>query len=696
MNADDALPDESPDESLPLSLQRQIDRLCTRFEACWVAGERPRIEDFLAEIAEGNRPDALRELVLLDVHYRRRLGESCLAEDYRDRFPDMTFDLPTADASRQTEPGPTEPSTDGATRYRILRQHARGGLGVVYAAHDSELNRRVALKEIRDERAHDGASRQRFELEAVITGGLEHPGIVPIYGFGRHADGRPFYVMRFIEGASLKEAVDVFHAADRSRRDPAERASSLRHLLRRFLDVCHAIDYAHSKGVLHRDLKPGNVMLGPFGETLVVDWGLAKVTESSEAGTSDKLREAVSTSASGAAGTPTLTANAVGTPAYMSPEQAAGRHDLVGAASDIYSLGGMLYYVLTGKNPVERSETPGSSEAMPGLRRAIPRPRQVNARVPASLEAICLKAMNIDPAERYPSAGALAKDVENWIDDLPVSACRESIVTKVRRWLSCHRSFAGAGAAAMLAAVVFLGILAADTNSPNKALQKLIKDEREAKRDADRQRKNADEAGEESRKQKVIADEQTKAANDNWTRAEWRIYADNISLSQLAWERQSPELAYRYLEQCRPEFRGWEHNYLYTLFNQNQRTLRGHSRVTSVTYSPDGKRIASGGIHDKTVKVWDAETGGAAFAEGAQRRRHERFLQRGRQASRQRQLGRDRENLGCVDRRGDPHSLCSQRQGLQRGFQRGRQTHRQRRRRQERPSVERRHGRDGV
>ena len=313
-------------------------------------------------------------LVLLEVHYRRRVGETCLAENYRDRFPDMTFDLPTADASGQTEPGPTEPSTNGATRYRSLRQHARGGLGVVYAAHDSELNRRVALKEIRDECAHDGASRQRFELEAVITGGLEHPGIVPIYGFGRHADGRPFYAMRFIEGVSLKEAVDICQAADRSRGDPAERASSLRHLLRRFLDVCHAIDYAHSKGVLHRDLKPSNVMLGPFGETLVVDWGLAKILESAEAGTTDRVREAVSTAASGAAGTPTLTANAVGTPAYMSPEQAAGRHDLVGPASDVYSLGGMLYYVLTGKNPVERSETPGSSEAIPGLRRAVPQP----------------------------------------------------------------------------------------------------------------------------------------------------------------------------------------------------------------------------------------------------------------------------------------------------------------------------------
>ena len=134
----------------------------------------------------------------------------------------------------------------------------------------------MALKQILDRHADDPTSRARFLLEAEITGGLEHPGIVPVYGLGTYGDGRPYYAMRFIRGDSLKEAIERFHADAAPRRDPGRRSLELRKLLRRFIDVCNAIDYAHSRGVLHRDIKPGNIMLGQYGETLVVDWGLAK------------------------------------------------------------------------------------------------------------------------------------------------------------------------------------------------------------------------------------------------------------------------------------------------------------------------------------------------------------------------------------------------------------------------------------
>ena len=174
-------------------------------------------------------------------------------------------------------------STSAGTRFRILRPHAKGGLGEVFVARDTELNRDVALKEIQEQFAYDPRYRARFEFEAEVTGGLEHPGIVPVYGLGHMADGRPFYAMRFIKGDSLKEAIGRFHEAEQQPgRDPGESTLELRALLGRFIDVCDAVAYAHSRGVLHRDLKPGNIMLGKYGETLVVDWGLAKALDSLE------------------------------------------------------------------------------------------------------------------------------------------------------------------------------------------------------------------------------------------------------------------------------------------------------------------------------------------------------------------------------------------------------------------------------
>ncbi|MCA9068131.1 MAG: serine/threonine protein kinase, partial [Planctomycetaceae bacterium] len=160
-----------------------------------------------------------------------------------------------------TQAGTVGDSTSKGTRFRILRPHAKGGLGQVSVALDEELRREVALKEIQPEHAHRDESRGRFLVEAEVTGGLEHPGIVPVYGLGTYADGRPYYAMRFIRGDSLKAAIERFHSTNWTGRD-SEQVLELRKLLGRFVDVCNAIAYAHSRGVLHRDLKPGNIMLG--------------------------------------------------------------------------------------------------------------------------------------------------------------------------------------------------------------------------------------------------------------------------------------------------------------------------------------------------------------------------------------------------------------------------------------------------
>jgi serine/threonine protein kinase len=173
----------------------------------------------------------------------------------------------------------SSPVIDPASRYRVLWAHAKGGLGEVYLAEDSELHRRVALKEIQPEHAANAARRQRFVAEAEITGNLEHPGIVPVYGMGTYADGRPFYAMRFIRGEQFTAEIRRFHSG------AVLNFSGLdfRWLLRKFTDVCNTVAYAHSRGVLHRDLKPGNIMIGPFGETLVMDWGVAKLIGRTEA-----------------------------------------------------------------------------------------------------------------------------------------------------------------------------------------------------------------------------------------------------------------------------------------------------------------------------------------------------------------------------------------------------------------------------
>jgi serine/threonine protein kinase len=339
-------------------------------------------------------------------------------------------------------------ASDGL-RFRLLRPHARGGLGEVFVALDAELNREVALKQILAHHADDPTSRTRFVLEAEITGGLEHPGIVPVYGLGSYADGRPFYAMRFIRGDSLKEAVDHFHADEALKSDPGRRSLELRKLLRRFTDVCNAIDYAHSRGVLHRDIKPGNIVVGKHGETLVVDWGLAKSTGQSDPSSGE--RTLVPSSASGSA--ETLPGSALGTPAYMSPEQAEGDLDRLGPRSDVYSLGATLYCLLTGAPPFAGDAV----DVIPRVRRGEFRPpRAVDPAIDLALEAVCLKAMALRPENRYASPKALAEDVERWMADEPVTAIREPASVRLARWARRHRPQVAGAAALLIASVVGL------------------------------------------------------------------------------------------------------------------------------------------------------------------------------------------------------------------------------------------------
>jgi len=346
-------------------------------------------------------------------------------------------------------------------RFRILRPHARGGLGEVFVAQDSELPREVALKQIQSHHANDAVSRERFVREAEITGGLEHPGIVPVYGLGTYPDGRPYYAMRFIRGETLKEAIGRFHAADGPSRDLSVRSVELRRLLTHLLKACHAMEYAHSRGVVHRDLKPSNIMVGKYGETLVVDWGLAKAAGKDDLTARGGLSsEPVLQPRSGSTPEPTARGTALGTTAYMTPQQAAGRIDLVGVRSDVYSLGATMYEILTGRAPVQGD----SVDEL--LRRAergeFPRPRDVKPAVRGCLQSICLKALAREPADRYPTAAALAGDIERWLADEPIAAHRDCLGERFDRFLRRHRAWAQAAAIGIvLVAIVSWVALAA-------------------------------------------------------------------------------------------------------------------------------------------------------------------------------------------------------------------------------------------
>jgi len=422
-------------------------------------------------VERGALAERERELVerLVEAHLARHGGDArkgvatvrvgpevapelaCVADD-EVRASIASLFTPTDDpGSMAPLPAPAVVPAGGPSRFRKLRTHARGGLGEVFVALDRELGREIALKEIRPEHADRADLRARFVREAEVTGTLEHPGIVPVHGLGCYEDGRPFYAMRFVRGESLHDAIRRFHEADEGRRGPGERELALRGLLTRFVAVCNAVAFAHSRGVVHRDLKPDNVMLGEYGETLLVDWGLAKVLRQPEGQTAVYRSVAAPTPDA----VPTELGQAVGTPAFMPPEQARGEWDRVGPASDVFSLGATLYCLLTGRSPYQGST---ASLLAAAAEAKAPPARRVNARVPAALEAVCHRAMAPRPEDRYPSARALAAEVERWLADEPVAAYRDPLSQRLRRWSKRHRTAVASGLVLLVASVVGLAL----------------------------------------------------------------------------------------------------------------------------------------------------------------------------------------------------------------------------------------------
>lgn len=310
-----------------------------------------------------------------------------------------------------------EPDLAG-TQFELIRKIAVGGMGTVYLVRDRELDRPVALKVLSVPDA-PGELTARVVREAKTVAQLEHPGIVPVHAVGQLADGRVFYAMKFVEGKTLEEFRRM--------------QNSLSILLRIFEKICETVQFAHSRSVLHRDLKPSNIMVGSFGEVLVMDWGIATRVFGNTGLQADDTEDFVVPHETGEKCPSTARGTLLGTPAYMSPEQAQRRIADLDCRTDVYGLGAILYFLLTGDEPYSGASV---DSVLAQVTAGNPRkPRELSPTVPKRLEAICLMAMARNPQHRYESAANLANDVTLYLDGQPVSAYRESIIEKSARWL---------------------------------------------------------------------------------------------------------------------------------------------------------------------------------------------------------------------------------------------------------------------
>ncbi|MBI2805861.1 MAG: serine/threonine protein kinase [Planctomycetes bacterium] len=377
-------------DPLSLSAERRVDEVCVRFESAWQAGQVVKIEEYLGDASGPERTALLRELVRLEVEYRIRRGEQPTIEEYRSRFPTHVDSIscwypsaPTIGCDSPAEAASSWPDVPG---YEIVAELGRGAMGVVYKARHLKFDRIVALKMILAASHCSIDHIQRFLAEARAVARLTHPNIVQIYEIGE-CNGLPYFSMEYVPGSNLAAWVKESLLSDME-------AAQLIEV------VARAMHYTHGQHIVHRDLKPANILRTQGGLPKVADFGLAKDLSDDSGGT--------------------RTGAILGTPSYMAPEQATGKANEIGPSADIYAMGAILYELLTGRPPFRGA---GALETLRLVVEQPPQPpRAFNARVDRALEAICLKCLQKAPADRYPTADALADDLATFLHGESVQA----------------------------------------------------------------------------------------------------------------------------------------------------------------------------------------------------------------------------------------------------------------------------------
>ncbi len=551
---------------------QDIDRICDEFEAAWQSGQSPDVDAYLVKIEEPHRPALLAALMPLDLTYRGKLGET--VDSGKVAEPARAFDV-TLDSDTN---GPTLLASSATNtvkyfgEYELLSEIARGGMGVVYKARQVKLNRIVALKMILSGEFAGSEAVQRFHSEAEAAANLDHPGIVPIYEIGEHG-GQHYFSMGFIDGPSLQGKLNAGPM-------PAKEAARL------CRKIAEAVAYAHSKNVIHRDLKPANVLIDGNGEPKVTDFGLAKKVE----GDSGLTR----------------TGAVMGTPSYMPPEQALGQTDKIGPAADVYSLGAILYCMLTGRPPFQ------AASVVDTLKQVVDNepvtPRTLDSKIPLDLETICLKCLEKTQPKRYASAEDLVEDLSRYLDGRPITARPVSQTEQAWRWCRRHPAVASAMLAVVALLMVSIGAGFWINAERTKAITlRGLADQKTAEVITEKSRADMEKDIAKQEAEKARQAESTAVASQQQTEA--TLARSNFVLANARWQQNRAGDAQGILQQIPRQHRNIEWYLSQREFSGSDITLYGHTHVVlSVAFSPEGTRLASGS-YDGTIKLWDAVTG---------------------------------------------------------------------------------------